>query len=222
LRLFSRPSSFGEYIVVASTAAWVEQRRSVIADALLSAAGDATRALLWRPSPDLLRLEGVPECGAPRLFTRGGPPDGTPLAAAWSSSSSSSEGDDASATAAAAAAASASSDAPSTASLPERVTVVEGGVRYIVALKTGQKTGFYCDQRDSRVRVREAAHGGARVLDLCCYSVREPAARMDDVCVRVRCVLSAHADACDDVVLLYARPLPCAPPCPAPSGRLCD
>ena len=33
----------------------------------------------------------------------------------------------------------------------------------------GQKTGFYCDQRESRALVRQLA-AGRRVLDLCCYA----------------------------------------------------
>ena len=138
---------FGDFAVVASTAAWLEARRATVAAALLEATG--CKALLWRPSPDLLRLEGVSECGPPVVIT----PDGAvaPLAKAGDSD----EPDDGVPRAA---------DA-----IPERVQVVESGVRYHVALRTGQKTGFYCDQRESRGRVRHAA-AGARVLDVCCYS----------------------------------------------------
>jgi 23S rRNA (cytosine1962-C5)-methyltransferase len=50
--------------------------------------------------------------------------------------------------------------------------VVEAGVRHAADLVSGQKTGFFLDQRDNRARfgerVREAA--SARVLDLFCYS----------------------------------------------------
>ena len=42
-------------------------------------------------------------------------------------------------------------------------------MRYCVAL-SGQKTGFYADQRDSRAFVRDVVAPGAAVLDLCCYS----------------------------------------------------
>ncbi len=50
--------------------------------------------------------------------------------------------------------------------------VEEDGVRYVADLLSGQKTGFFLDQRENRrflarwVRRRP----GARVLDLCCYS----------------------------------------------------
>jgi 23S rRNA G2069 N7-methylase RlmK/C1962 C5-methylase RlmI len=49
------------------------------------------------------------------------------------------------------------------------VEVLETGVRYRVAL-SGQKTGFYADQRDSRAFLQGVVATGAAVLDLCCYS----------------------------------------------------
>jgi 23S rRNA (cytosine1962-C5)-methyltransferase len=53
-----------------------------------------------------------------------------------------------------------------------RVEVREEGVRYAADLIAGQKTGFFLDQRDNRLRfgalVRELSPG--RVLDLFCYS----------------------------------------------------
>jgi 23S rRNA (cytosine1962-C5)-methyltransferase len=49
------------------------------------------------------------------------------------------------------------------------VFIEEHGLRYGVDLQTGQKTGFYLDQRENR---RAAARylGGRRVLDLFCFS----------------------------------------------------
>lgn len=47
-----------------------------------------------------------------------------------------------------------------------RVELLENGVRYAADLGAGQKTGFFCDQRDSRALVRSLA-AGRRVLDLC-------------------------------------------------------
>lgn len=47
--------------------------------------------------------------------------------------------------------------------------VEENGVRFWVSTSTGQKTGFYADQRDSRLAMRHLAQGRA-VLDLCCYT----------------------------------------------------
>jgi 23S rRNA (cytosine1962-C5)-methyltransferase len=53
---------------------------------------------------------------------------------------------------------------------PEDVTFVEeNGVRYGVPLLTGQKTGFYLDQRENRLAAAKYMQG-RRVLDMCCYS----------------------------------------------------
>ncbi len=50
--------------------------------------------------------------------------------------------------------------------------VEEEGVRYAADLLEGQKTGFFLDQRENRLRFEEAVRGvpGARVLDLFSYS----------------------------------------------------
>ncbi len=52
---------------------------------------------------------------------------------------------------------------------PARITVTENGLRFQVDLEHGHKTGFYLDQRDNRLRVRELARG-REVLDGFCYS----------------------------------------------------
>jgi 23S rRNA (cytosine1962-C5)-methyltransferase len=49
------------------------------------------------------------------------------------------------------------------------VTVEENGLRFLVQLAEGQKTGFYLDQRDNRRAVAELA-AGRRVLDAFCYT----------------------------------------------------
>ncbi len=51
----------------------------------------------------------------------------------------------------------------------ERVRILEGGIPYWVVLKSGQKTGFYLDQRESRRLVREWA-AGRRVLNTFAYT----------------------------------------------------
>jgi 23S rRNA (cytosine1962-C5)-methyltransferase len=51
---------------------------------------------------------------------------------------------------------------------PEDLEIVEHGARFRVDLKTGQKTGFFLDQRLNRLRVRELAQG--RVLNTFCYT----------------------------------------------------
>ncbi len=50
-----------------------------------------------------------------------------------------------------------------------QVVVDEAGLRFEVPIASGQKTGFYLDQRESRARVRAQATG-ARVLDVFCYT----------------------------------------------------
>jgi len=47
--------------------------------------------------------------------------------------------------------------------------VVEAGLRFLVDLRQGHKTGFFCDQREHRLRVRGLAKG-RRVLDGCTYT----------------------------------------------------
>lgn len=52
--------------------------------------------------------------------------------------------------------------------VPETVTLDEGGVRFEAPLATGQKTGWFYDQRMNRLRLRAYAKG-ARVLDVFSY-----------------------------------------------------
>lgn len=54
-------------------------------------------------------------------------------------------------------------------SLPDRLVLRERGVAVVAAPGRGQKTGYFCDQRDNRARLREIA-GGADVLDAFCHS----------------------------------------------------
>lgn len=53
--------------------------------------------------------------------------------------------------------------------LVRTVRVREHGIQYEINFATGHKTGFFCDQRDNRLRLRSWVQG-ARVLDLCCYT----------------------------------------------------
>jgi 23S rRNA (cytosine1962-C5)-methyltransferase len=55
------------------------------------------------------------------------------------------------------------------ASLPERVTIHENGLRFRVDFAKGHKTGFFCDQRDNRKQLAAFCRGKT-VLDLCCYT----------------------------------------------------
>jgi 23S rRNA (cytosine1962-C5)-methyltransferase len=49
------------------------------------------------------------------------------------------------------------------------IEIFDQGLRFLVNLKEGQKTGFYLDQRDNRLAVARFA-AGRRVLDCFCYS----------------------------------------------------
>ena len=53
-------------------------------------------------------------------------------------------------------------------SVPERVALVENGVHFEAPLLTGQKTGWFYDQRDNRARIARYARG-KRVLDVFSY-----------------------------------------------------
>ena len=51
--------------------------------------------------------------------------------------------------------------------VPDEVTVTEHGMKYVAALRTGQKTGAFLDQRENRALVASVARG--RALDLFSY-----------------------------------------------------
>eukprot|EP00887_Chlorella_sp_A99_P007358 scaffold2.g7358.t1 len=136
-----------EHAVVSSSAAWVEQQRPEVERWLHEAVG--VQHVVWRPAADMLREEGV-EVEAGSAHAQDG------------ESGEEEEG------AAAAAAPSASESGNGASQEADTVVVLENGVRYAAAPQ-GQKTGFYADQRDSRLLVRRLA-AGRRVLDVCCYS----------------------------------------------------
>ncbi|RLT14317.1 MAG: class I SAM-dependent rRNA methyltransferase [Planctomycetota bacterium] len=52
---------------------------------------------------------------------------------------------------------------------PNRAMIQEDGVLFMVDFETGHKTGFFCDQRENRKRLTEAA-AGKTLLDMCCYT----------------------------------------------------
>ena len=52
---------------------------------------------------------------------------------------------------------------------PPKLEVREGGVRLLVDITSGHKTGLYLDQRENRLLCRELA-AGREVLDVCCYT----------------------------------------------------
>lgn len=50
-----------------------------------------------------------------------------------------------------------------------RVRIVEHGTNYEVDFAEGHKTGFFCDQRENRLKLSRLVQGKS-MLDLCCYS----------------------------------------------------
>jgi len=55
------------------------------------------------------------------------------------------------------------------AAIPGETRVFENGVQYAVDIEHGHKTGFYVDQRENRMAIRDASKG-KKVLDICCYT----------------------------------------------------
>lgn len=53
--------------------------------------------------------------------------------------------------------------------IPERVEVIEGDMRIAAPLREGQKTGYFFDQRDNRMRLRRYVKPGDKVLDVFSY-----------------------------------------------------
>ncbi len=53
---------------------------------------------------------------------------------------------------------------------PDEIIIHENSQRFVINLATGQKTGFFLDQRDNRRKVAEIVPGGLDWLDCFCYS----------------------------------------------------
>jgi 23S rRNA (cytosine1962-C5)-methyltransferase len=53
---------------------------------------------------------------------------------------------------------------------PDVVKITEHGIRYAVDFIDGHKTGFFCDQRENRLRWGQWVKGCESVLDLCSYT----------------------------------------------------
>jgi 23S rRNA (cytosine1962-C5)-methyltransferase len=52
--------------------------------------------------------------------------------------------------------------------VPDRVQITENGIKMLVDIKRGQKTGYFLDQKENRFAARRYARG--EVLDCCCNS----------------------------------------------------
>ncbi|MFA6930209.1 MAG: class I SAM-dependent methyltransferase [Lentisphaeria bacterium] len=69
---------------------------------------------------------------------------------------------------------------------PEKLLIQENGLHLQVHLQQGHKTGYYLDQRDSKMALTKDLCKEAKVLDCCCYSggfgIRALKAGADSVC----------------------------------------
>lgn len=161
---------FGDTVVVASSALWVERHRDDIT-ALLQQHGGFSR-VLWRPSTDMLKAEGW---GVQSLQSTPGTAEHTPTTDTQpllDADVPAEAEEEAAAAAAAAGAEGGASGQGAGGDLQESLTctVRENGIQYLVNLSGGQKTGFYADQRDSRAYLGGVVAAAGRVLDLCCYT----------------------------------------------------
>jgi len=135
---------YGDNVVVSSSAAWVEQHREVVQETLKECLGAAR--VVWRQAAHL-KLEGFEEDANGTLVQsdKGAPSEEDAELAEEEDEEEDSPGD------------------------PDlEVLVLDAGVKFMVGLMS-QKTGFYCDQRDSRKLIQEYS-ANKRVLDLCCYT----------------------------------------------------
>ncbi len=55
-------------------------------------------------------------------------------------------------------------------SVPETVIISSSGLKFLVDVADGQKTGFFLDQEANRTLMKQYVFSGAKVLDLFCYT----------------------------------------------------
>lgn len=87
--------------------------------------------------------------------------------------------------------------------VPDRVSILEEGIEFIVSLKKGQKTGFFLDQREMRKMIATLS-SGKRVLNGFCYTGGFTLAALKGGATRVDSIdISSPAiDLCKENVLL--------------------
>lgn len=161
----------GSQVVVAPSAAWCMRYRAEITRALTEVlqqqgtAGGAEPVIVWQPAVTMLtREEGWTFDDPGAAGVQGVATNGARSRAASGEDSGEEEEGDAGEDAETDSAASPASPAD------PPLIIREHGLRYSLdAEGPNQKTGFYADQRDSRLVLRQLSKG-KRVLDLCCYT----------------------------------------------------
>ncbi len=100
--------------------------------------------------------------------------------------------------------------------LPDAVTFVEAGLSYRADVVTGQKTGFYLDQRANRDAVRALA-AGREVLNAFCYTGGFALAALAGGATRV-----VSIDSSGDAIALARENLALNPELPADRATWCE
>ena len=132
---------FGTTAVAVASALWLEQRRDEVVAALSELPG--VTDVVWRRSDGRLQQDG------------------------WKSPAK--QAKDAKEAEPAMQTAEEKDTAYASRRKDSEVEIAESGLKFFVAPALGQKSGFYCDQRDNRRWLAEVCKG-KRVLDLFCYS----------------------------------------------------
>lgn len=133
--------ALGPSLVVLSGAAWVERHREIVEGVLREQAGGHFERIVWRRSKVALGKEGVRVVGSEEKEPAVEGPGG---ASPPEEGGEGAEGE-------------------------EVVVVHERGLKFYASALSGQKSGFYADQRENRALVQSLAEG-REVLDVCCYS----------------------------------------------------
>lgn len=136
---------FGAYRVLQISSAFAWDNRDRIAGWVAAASGCDRAAVMMVPDMAMLAREGISERVVQAELAEPGGYSGAKLPSNTLSDAT-------------------SADASST----ERCEVLENGLRWRVYPGAGQKTGFYCDQRENRARIASCARG-RRVLDVFSY-----------------------------------------------------
>jgi len=141
---------YADQLVLSVTAAWVLKFKEQVQQALLDLIPGLTLAQIhWRLNKSALKQEGALD------LISDSNPEFNPTASAASASTA------------------------SNISNPENILVQENGLNFLVDITRGQKTGFYCDQRNNRENIRhlfknqksdQTPHKKYRVLDTFCYT----------------------------------------------------
>lgn len=168
----------GDVVVVQSCAAWTERYKNTIIQLLQKHTGSSR--IVWRPTVGILKEEGIDYTdGSNDSSSSSGQvsaaadaeDDLSPLASlvdASSSGSSVREGGSPQQHSKQQQSSSSSSSSSSGVG-HETVEVQEAGLTFLATPESGQKTGFYADQRQNRAFIASLS-AGKTVLDLCCYS----------------------------------------------------